>query len=166
MAIKEKNSVVSLSYELKEVGTTEVLDSNKGMDPLEFVMGHGQLIPGLETQLVGMDKGDTAEITVQPADAYGEKNEDAIQQIPREQFEGVDLEIGMSLYGQGAEGETVQVIVKDFNDENVTVDYNHPLAGKELMFAVVIDDVRDATADEEATGEVGGGHCHSGGCGC
>ncbi len=166
MAIKEKNSVVSLSYELKEVGTTEVLDSNKGMDPLEFVMGHGQLIPGLEAQLVGMDKGDTAEITVQPSDAYGEKNEDAIQQIPREQFEGVDLEVGMSLYGQGAEGETVQVIVKDFDDDNVTVDYNHPLAGKELMFAVVIDDVRDATAEEEATGEVGGGHCHSGGCGC
>jgi len=166
MAIKEKNSVVSLSYELKEVGTTEILDSNKGMEPLEFVMGHGQLIPGLEAQLVGMDKGDSAEIVVQPADAYGELNDDAIQQIPREQFEGVDLEKGMTLYGQGAQGETVQVTVKDFDDENVTVDYNHPLAGKELMFAVTIDDVRDATADEEATGEVGGGHCHSGGCGC
>jgi len=166
MAIKEKNSVVSLSYELKEVGTTEILDSNKGMEPLEFVMGHGQLIPGLEAQLVGMDKGDSAEIVVQPADAYGELNDDAIQQIPREQFEGVDLEKGMTLYGQGAQGETVQVTVKDFDDESVTVDYNHPLAGKELMFAVTIDDVRDATADEEATGEVGGGHCHSGGCGC
>lgn len=163
MVIKEKNSVVSLGYELKEVGTTEIIDSNKGGEPLEFVMGHGQLIPGLEAQLAGMKSGDTAEITVAAADAYGERNDEAVQKMPKEQFEGVDLQVGMTLYGQGEQGETVQVTVVEFDDKEVTIDYNHPLAGKDLMFAVEIGDVRDATADEEATGQVGGGQCHTGG---
>lgn len=163
MVIKEKNSVVSLGYELKEVGSTEVLDSNKGGAPLEFVMGHGQLIPGLEAQLTGMKSGDSADITVKAVDAYGERNDEAVQKIPRDQFEGVDLQEGMTLYGQGEQGETVQVTVVEFDDKEATIDYNHPLAGKDLMFAVTVDDVRDATADEEATGQVGGGHCNTGG---
>lgn len=163
MAIKATNSVVSLGYELKELGSTEILDSNKGMDPLEFVMGHGQLIPGLEAQLVGMDTGDSGDITVKAADAYGERNDEAVQQMPKDQFEGVELAEGMTLYGQGEAGETVQVTVIGFDDENVTVDYNHPLAGKDLMFAINISDVRDATADEESSGQVGGEKCHPGG---
>jgi len=167
MAIKEQNSVVGLEYEVKEAGTTEIVDSNKGGMPLEFITGKGQLIPGLEAQLAGMKEGESADIMVKATDAYGEINEEAVQTLPKEQFEGVELEAGMMLYGQGEDGQQVQVIVKSFTDTEVTIDYNHPLAGKDLMFSVTIISERDATADEEASGIVGGeAHCHSGGCGC
>jgi len=167
MAIKEQNSVVGLEYEVKEAGTTEIVDSNKGGMPLEFIMGKGQLIPGLEAQLAGMSEGESADILVKAEDAYGEVNPEAVQTLPKEQFEGVELEEGMMLYGQGEDGQQVQVIVKSFTDKDVTIDYNHPLAGKDLMFSVKIISERDATDDEIATGIVGGeAHCHSGGCGC
>ena len=167
MAIKEQNSVVGLEYEVKEAGTTEIVDSNKGGMPLEFITGKGQLIPGLEAQIAGMNEGESADIMVKAADAYGEINPEAVQTLPKEQFEGVELEAGMMLYGQGEDGQQVQVIVKSFTDTEVTIDYNHPLAGKDLMFAVTIISERDATDDEVATGIVGGeAHCHSGGCGC
>ncbi len=167
MAIKEENSVVGLEYEVKEAGTTEIVDSNKGGMPLEFITGKGQLIPGLEAQLAGMNEGESADILVKAADAYGEVNPEAVQTLPKEQFEGVELEAGMMLYGQGEDGQQVQVIVKSFTDTDVTIDYNHPLAGKDLMFSVTIMSERDATDDEVATGIVGGeAHCHSGGCGC
>jgi len=85
----------------------------------------------------------------------------------KEQFEGIDLQEGMTLYGQGENGETVQVTVKSFDDENVKVDFNHPLAGKDLMFSVKVLSAREATPEEIATGVVGGEeHCHSGSCGC
>ncbi len=165
MAIKEENSVVGLIYELTEAGKTEVIDSNKEGIPLEFVMGKGQLIPGLEKQIVGMEAGEEATITVPAAQAYGERDDSAVQELPKEQFEGIDLQKGMQLYGQGQQGETIQVTVVDFNDETVTVDFNHPLAGKDLEFKVKIASERDATADEAATGQVGGG-CADGSCGC
>ena len=169
MAIEKENCVVAIEYEVKEAGTTEIVDSNKGADPLEFIMGIGQIIPGLEKALVGMDKGESGDILVSAADAYGEIQPDAMQEVPKDQFEGIELEEGMMLYGQGEQGQTVQVVVKSFNDESVTIDYNHPLAGKDLMFSVVVLDARDATAEEVATGQIGGddaGHCGSGNCGC
>ncbi len=166
MAIKEENSVVGIEYTLTEAGKDEVLDSNKGGQPLEFVMGKGQIIPGLEKGLVGMKEGESADILVKAEDAYGLRDENAIQKLPREQFEGIDLQKGMSLYGQGQQGETIQVTVVDFDDESVTVDFNHPLAGKDLMFNVKVVSQRDATPEEEATGQVGGGGCEGGSCGC
>lgn len=167
MAIKAENSVVGLEYEVKEAGTTEIVDSNKGGAPLEFITGKGQLIPGLEAQIAGMSEGESADILVKAEDAYGEINSEAVQTLPKEQFEGVELEAGMMLYGQGEDGQQVQVIVKSFTDTEVTIDYNHPLAGKDLMFAVAIISERDAREDEVATGIVcGESHCHSGGCGC
>jgi FKBP-type peptidyl-prolyl cis-trans isomerase SlyD len=166
MAIKEENSVVGIEYELTEAGKNDVLDSNKGGEPLEFIIGKGQLIPGLEKQLVGMEAGETADILVKAEEAYGLKDEEAVQQLPREQFEGIELEKGMSLYGQGQNGETIQVTVVDFDDKTVTVDFNHPLAGKDLMFNVKVVSERDASEEEAATGQIGGGHCGSGSCGC
>ena len=165
MAIKEENSVVGIEYELTEAGGSEVLDSNKGGAPLEFIIGKGQLIPGLEKQLVGMNAGDSADILVKAQEAYGLRDEEAVQELPREQFEGIELEKGMSLYGQGQNGETIQVNVVDFNDETVKVDFNHPLAGKDLMFNVTVVSERDATEEEAQTGQVGGG-CTDGSCGC
>ena len=166
MAIEAENSVVGIEYELKEKGGDSVIDSNKGGAPLEFVMGKGRIIPGLEKELVGMKEGESKTITVPAAEAYGEYNEEAVQTLPREQFEGIDLQKGMTLYGQGANGETIQVTVKDFDDKSVTIDMNHPLAGKDLVFDVTVKSVREATEDEAATGEVGGGHCTDGSCGC
>jgi len=166
MAIAE-NSVVSIEYELVEAGTTDIIDSNKGQAPLEFITGKGHVIPGLERELLKLNKGDSADIKVDSVDAYGERNPEAIDSVPAEQFAGIDLAVGMQLYGQGENGETITVTVKEFNDESVTVDYNHPLAGLDLMFSVTIVDVREATADEISSGQVGGAqHCEDGGCGC
>ncbi len=166
MAIKEENSVVGIEYTLTEAGKSEVLDSNKGAAPLEFVMGKGQIIPGLEKGLVGLKEGDTADILVKAEDAYGLRDESAVQELPREQFEGIDLQKGMSLYGQGQNGETIQVTVVDFDDEKVKVDFNHPLAGKDLMFNVRVVSERDATPQEAATGQVEKAGCEGGSCGC
>ncbi|MCK4442417.1 MAG: peptidylprolyl isomerase, partial [Sulfurovaceae bacterium] len=100
------------------------------------------------------------------SEAYGEYNNEAIQTLPIEQFEGVELKEGMTLYGQGEQGQTVQVTVKSFNDKEVVVDFNHPLAGKDLMFSISVLSAREATADEILSGQVGGGHCTDGACGC
>ena len=165
MAIENENSVVGIEYEVKEAGTDTVIDSNKGAQPLEFITGKGQIIPGLEKELVGMNEGESKTITVKAADAYGEVNPEAQQTLPREQFEGIDLQKGMALYGQGEGGQTVQVTVVDFNDKEVTIDFNHPLAGKDLVFDVTVTQARPATDEEAATGQVGGG-CTDGSCGC
>ena len=166
MTITNENCVVGIEYEVKEAGTTEVVDTNKGAEPLEFIIGKGQIIPGLEKALVGMNEGESGDIMVPAAEAYGEVNEEAKQTLPVEQFEGVDLKEGMTLYGQGENGETVQVTVTSFDDKEVNVDFNHPLAGKDLMFSVTVLSAREATEDEAATGQVGGAHCDDGSCGC
>ncbi len=166
MTITNENCVVGIEYEVKEAGTTEVVDTNKGAEPLEFIIGKGQIIPGLEKALVGMNEGESGDIMVPAAEAYGEVNEEAKQTLPKEQFEGVDLKEGMTLYGQGENGETVQVTVTSFDDKDVNVDFNHPLAGKDLMFSVTVLSAREATEDEAATGQVGGAHCDDGSCGC
>ena len=163
------NQVVSIHYELKDVDNGEILDSNINAAPLSFIVGKGQIIPGLEEKIKELKAGDNADIKVVAADAYGIYDENAVQTLPKEQFAGLELQVGMTLYGQGEHGETVQVMVKNFNDETVEIDFNHPLAGKDLLFAISILEVREATADELLNGYVGGGHggcgCGSGGCG-
>jgi len=168
MAI-ENGKVVAIEYKLIDAETKQELDSNIGQEALEFITGTQTVIPGLEVELLKLNKGDKSDITVQPADGYGEVNEEAIQTLPKEQFAGVELEEGMTLYGTSEDGQTVQVTVKSFNDDEVTIDYNHPLAGRTLLFSVEIIDVRDATDEELATGVVGGMPdscgCGEGGCG-
>ena len=169
MTITNENCVVGIEYEVKESGTTEVVDSNKGAQPLEFIIGKGQIIPGLENALVGMKKGESGDIMVKASDAYGDVNPEAVQTLPKEQFEGVDLVEGMTLYGQSEDGQTTQVTVKSFDDKEVNVDFNHPLAGKDLMFSVTVLSAREATADEVSSGVVGGaaeGESCGTGCGC
>jgi len=164
MSISE-NQVVSIQYELKDVQTGEILDSNLSAAPLSFIVGKGQIIPGLEEKIKGLAQGDSANIEVAAKDAYGEYDDNAVQTLPKEQFAGLELHVGMTLYGQGEHGETVQVMVKSFNDESVEIDFNHPLAGKALLFAITVAEVRDATADEILSGYVGGASS-GGGCGC
>jgi len=164
------NKVISIEYTLNDAKTNEELDTNVGGKPLDFISGQGQIIPGLENELVKLSAGENANVMVKPEEAYGEYNEEALQTLPKEQFAGVDLVEGMTLYGTGEQGETVQVIVKSMTEEEVTIDYNHPMAGKSLMFTVSVLDVRDATAEELETGVVGGlaaagGCCGGGSCG-
>lgn len=162
----ENNQVVGIEYELKEKGGNEVIDSNKGQAPLEFIVGKGQIIPGLEKELIGMNVGDKKQITVLASEAYGDINPDAVDELPKEQFAGIDLQPGLPLYGQGENGETIQVVVKEVKDNSVVIDYNHPLAGKDLVFDVNVVNAREATEDELLSGQVGGGHCDDGSCGC
>ena len=165
MTITNENCVVGIEYEVKEAGTTEIVDHNKGAEPLEFIIGKGQIIPGLENALVGMNEGENGDIMVKASDAYGDINPEAVQTLPKEQFDGVDLVEGMTLYGQGEHGETTQVVVKSFDDKEVTIDFNHPLAGKDLMFSVTVLTAREATADEVTSGQVGGAPAEGGSCG-
>ncbi len=168
MAI-EANQIVSIEYEVKDGDT--VVDSNVGGDALVFMFGKGQIIPGLENGIVNMEIGEKADILVQPADAYGEYNAEATQEVPADQFAGIDLAVGMTLYGQGEDGGTVQVTVKEIKEDTVVIDFNHPLAGKELMFSVAINNIRDASAEEAMTGipaenkPAEGESCGTG-CGC
>jgi len=168
MAI-EANQIVSIEYEVKD--GDKVVDSNIGGAPLVFMFGKGQIIPGLENGIVNMNAGEKADVLVEPADAYGEYNDDATQEVPADQFAGIQLEIGMTLYGQAEDGGTTQVTVKEFGAETVTIDFNHPLAGKTLMFSVAVNSIREATADEVMTGmpaenkPAEGESCGTG-CGC
>ncbi|QDF29660.1 FKBP-type peptidyl-prolyl cis-trans isomerase [Halarcobacter anaerophilus] len=159
------SKVIGFEYSLKDANTGEQLDSNVGAAPLEFVTGKGQIISGLESKLLEMMENESADVMVKPEEAYGEYSEEAMQTLPKEQFAGIELSEGMTLYGQGQQGETVQVTVKSFSDSDVTIDYNHPMAGKTLMFSVTVLSLRDATEEEIQTGVVGG-MAAMGGCGC
>ena len=156
----EQNKIVSIEYEVFNQEDNTLLDSNKGGAPLDFLVGSGQVISGLENALMGANVGDNIKANIAPEDAYGTYQSDFVQEVPRDQFEGIELKAGMTLFGQGEDGQTVQVSVKDFNDKFVIIDYNHPLAGKTLNFDVKILDVREATEMEILQGGVGGG------CGC
>jgi len=138
MAI-ESNQVVAMMYELKVDG--EVVDSNIGKDPLEFTYGTGQIIPGLESRIVELNEGDSKDITVPAAEAYGEYNEEAKQVLPKEQFGDLELQVGMPLQGQGENGQPIQVVVDEIRDNEIVVDFNHPLAGQELNFSITINTI-------------------------
>ena len=158
------SKVIGIEYSLKDANSGEQLDTNVGGKPLEFIAGKGQIIPGLEDKLIEMNVNEEADVLVEPAQAYGEVNPEAIQTLPKEQFAGIELQEGMSLYGTGEQGETVQVTVQGFTDTEVTIDYNHPMAGRTLMFSVAILSSREATEEELQTGVVGGMAAMGGGC--
>ncbi|HRF56315.1 MAG TPA: peptidylprolyl isomerase [Campylobacterales bacterium] len=168
----ENNMVVAFAYELKDAATREVIDSSASGYPLEFITGKSHIIPGLESEIVKMNIGDSAVVVVAPEEAYGIYNEEAVKTYPAEQFAGIELSVGLPLYGQAEDGSTVQVVVKGFNEEEVLVDYNHPLAGKSLEFAITIESARDTTAEEAMTGKLqcadhgGKDDCGTSSCGC
>ena len=171
MAI-ETNQIVSIEYEVRDGDT--VVDSNVGGAPLVFMFGKGQIIPGLEKGIVNMAIGEKGEVSVKAEDAYGAHNPEAKQEVPKDQFAGIDLQIGMTLYGQGEDGSTVQVVVQEIGEENIVIDFNHPLAGKDLFFNVTINNIREASEEEILTGvpaenQHSADSCNSGnggGCGC
>ena len=157
--------VYAIEYTVKN-SKGEVVDSNVGQAPLEFIAGQGQIIPGLEKEVEGMEVGEEKTVVVKADEAYGERNEEWVETLPKDQFEGIELQKGMTLYGQSPDGQTIAVTVKDFNDKEVTIDYNHPLAGEDLTFDVKILGKREATLEELAGNQVGAGCDCSSGCGC
>ncbi|ELH5734597.1 peptidylprolyl isomerase [Campylobacter jejuni] len=161
MAI-EKNSVVSMFYELKDANTNEVLESNLYSQPISFILGKGQILESLEEEVMKLDCPSNADVVIKKEKGLGEYDENAVQTLPKEQFAGIDLKVGMELFGEGENGETVRVTVKEIGENDVTIDYNHPYAGRDLLFSLNIVDARAASEDEILTGIIAGSHS----CGC
>lgn len=138
MSIK-KNQVVRLNYELKI--NEDIVESNLDADSIEFVYGTGQLIEGLESRIADMNEGETKEINVPANEAYGEYDEELSETLPISNFEGIDLEIGMVLETDGDNGEVFKATVTDVTKDDVTVDYNHPLAGCDLDFTIIVKSI-------------------------
>jgi len=155
------NSVVSIHYTLKDE-TGEVLDASEGREPLDYIHGSGQIIPGLESALEGRSRGEEFSVVIEPENGYGNRNETLVHEVPKSEFETPDeIEVGMQ-FRVGDEGGTLIMVVAGIGDEVVTLDGNHPLAGVTLSFDISIADVREATEEEIKASQ----HVHGSGCGC
>lgn len=155
-----QNSVVAFHYTLTN-DAGDVVDSSEGREPLVYLHGAGNIIPGLEKQLEGHKAGDSLQVRVEAADAYGERNQQLVQQVPLAAFQGVEnVEPGMTFQAETEQGP-LTVTVVSVEGDMVTVDGNGPLAGQALNFDVAIDSVREATEEELAHGHVhGAGGAH------
>ena len=117
-------------------------DSSTGRDPLEFTLGSGQIIPGLDNEVTGMAVCDTKQVTIAPEQAYGPRDPDRVQAVPREQIpENIPTEPGTQLQMQTPQGQAIPVVVAEVTETEVTLDANHPLAGKELTFDVELVEI-------------------------
>jgi FKBP-type peptidyl-prolyl cis-trans isomerase SlyD len=155
-----QDTVVAIDYTLTN-DTGDVLDTSKGAEPLTYIHGKGQIIPGLESALAGRSVGDTFQIRIPASAAYGERDPELIQQARRAQFGGDEPEVGMQVEADGPDGhETLTIIAVE--GDLVTLDGNHPLAGMPLTFDVTIVGVRAATKQELQHGHAhgSGGHDH------
>jgi len=141
-----KETVVTIHYTLTDEKGV-VLDSSAGEEPLTFVHGAGTMIPGLEKGLLGRSAGDSLKVAVAPADGYGVRDEELVQKVPRKNFPVEDVEVGMHFQTRSPSGPRI-VTVLATDDENITVDANHPLAGTTLNFDVQVLAVRAATPED------------------
>ena len=161
----EENTIASVHYTGTLPESGETFDSSEGREPLTFLVGHGQMIPGFEAELMGAKVGDKKTFTLSPDKAYGPRDDAAVLQIPRAQFaqleEQTKLEVGFQLVAQMPHGPAPFTIT-ELDEENVTADFNHALAGKSLTFSVEVVELRSATSDEIAHGHAHGpeGHHH------
>lgn len=152
--------VISFHYTLTD-SSGETLDSSAGQEPLAFIEGLGQIIPGLESTLVTLARGDKRQVQVKADQAYGPRDPERMISVPRSQFPNQEISIG-DMFQAGEDAELPPLVVVDINAETVVLDANHPLAGQDLTFDVEIVDVRTATAEELSHGHVhgAGGHHH------
>ena len=149
--------VVSMEYTLKIDG--EVIDSSEGQDPLEFLTGHGNIISGLESEMIGMKVGDSKDVVVAPADGYGEYDDEAYLDVPKNQFpKDMQVEEGLELTVRDDSGEARYARIESVEGETVRLNFNHPLAGDELHFNVKVVSLREPTGEE-----LEHGHVHQGG---
>lgn len=156
-----KNRVVTLNYTLRDEQGA-VLDTSTGREPLAYLHGKGNIIPGLEEALDGKAAGDALDVTVAPERAYGLRDERLVQIVPRARFGEVEgLQPGMQVRANGPQGPRIVTVVR-IDPDFVTVDGNHPLAGRTLHFSVEVAEVRKATHEEVSHGHVhgAGGHHH------
>lgn len=148
------NSVVAIHYKLQD-DQGNVIDSSEGAEPLTYLQGAGNIIPGLEKALAGKSEGDSVNVRVEPEEAYGEVIPELVQTVDRSAFEGVDtIAEGMAFEAQTPSGSVQRIVVKEVQGDAVVVDGNHPLAGVPLTFDVDVVSVREATEEEIAHGHV------------
>ncbi|GMA16208.1 peptidylprolyl isomerase [Deinococcus metallilatus] len=150
-----QDKVVELDYVLKVDG--EVVDRSEPGDPLVYLHGHSNIIPGLERALEGKKAGDSLHVTVQPEDGYGERDEDNVETLDRSDFDD-EVEVGATYYAQAEDGSVLPFTVVGVEGDQVQVDFNPPLAGQVLNFDVTVRNVRDATPEE-----LEHGHAHAAG---
>ena len=156
-----KDKVVSIDYTLTG-DQGNVIDSSQGKQPLAYLHGAGNIIPGLENALEGKNQGDQVKVSIAPDQAYGPKDDRLIQQVPRTAFQGVDqVQAGMQFQANTQQGPRLITVV-DVQGDQVTIDANHPLAGQTLHFDVNVVGIREATDDEKTHGHAHGtgGHQH------
>ena len=134
-------SKVAIEYTLT-LGDDQVVDTNVGGQPLQFTQGAGHIIPGLENALTGKKQGDSLKVKVVPEEGYGPVNQEAIIEVQKNQLPENAQQVGMQVQGQTPEGQTVQAQVVELRDDVAVLDFNHPLAGKTLHFAVKILEVQ------------------------
>ncbi len=149
-----KDMVVAMHYTLV-LENGEIADTSADREPLSFICGHSQIIPGLENELMGMSVGDKKTVKVAPKDAYGEYDESLLQRAPREQIpENIELKEGLVLRANSEDGQIMEFVVKSFDEKEVVFDLNHPLAGETLTFETEIMEVRAASSEEIDHGHV------------
>lgn len=151
--------VVYIHYTLTNA-SGELLDKSNDEQPLGYLHGAGNIVPGLESALTGLTQGEECNVDVEPEQGYGERDETLVQDVPQGAFDGVDtIEAGMRFQAESEQGMRIIEVVAVEGDV-VTVDGNHPLAGETLSFKVKVDSVRDASEEELAHGHVHDGHTH------
>lgn len=156
MKVGEK-TFVAIDYRLS-LDSGEMVDSSPEGQPLGFVTGMGRILPGLEAALMGKAAGESAQVTLEPGEGYGEINEDLLRDVPKSQFpKDVDIEVGMTFTADSPRGP-VPLTVAKIGEEDITVDLNHPMAGKRLHFDVKVAEVREPLPEELAQPAQG--------CGC
>ena len=148
----ESGQVVSMEYTLRVDG--EVLDSSDQGGPLQFLAGYGNIIPGLENEMMGMKIGDSKDVVVSPEDGYGEFDEEAFADVPRSEFKDMKLEEGLEMNVTDEDGNQQMAHIDSFTEDTVRLDFNHPLAGAELHFSVKVIALREPTAEELDHGHV------------
>jgi peptidylprolyl isomerase len=117
-------------------------DSSAGRDPLEFALGSGQVIAGFDSAVDGMSVGEQKSVTIPPAEAYGERHEQLVQEVPKSALpDEMQPQVGMQLQSQSPEGQVMNLVVTEVSDESITVDANHPLAGQALTFAIELVEI-------------------------
>jgi FKBP-type peptidyl-prolyl cis-trans isomerase SlyD len=156
----QKDVVVSMEYTLHVDG--EEIDSSKGQDPLQFLVGYGNIISGLEREMMGMKVGESKDVVVPPADGYGDYDEEAYMDVPRGQFpQDMPVEEGLELSVRDDQGQSRYARIESIEGDTVTLNFNHPLAGDELHFNVKVVELREPTTEELEHGHVHqGGHHH------
>ncbi|MEW6403410.1 MAG: peptidylprolyl isomerase [Chloroflexota bacterium] len=156
----QDGQVVSMEYTLRVDG--EVLDSSEGQEPLQFLAGHGNIIPGLEREVKGMKVGESKDVVIAPADGYGEFDEEAYLDVERKEFPSdMPLKEGIEMHVSDSEGQTRYARIDSVEGDTVRLTFNHPLAGMELHFNVKVVGLREPTAEELEHGHVHeAGHHH------